>query len=482
MQHFYDGQIRRYITQLIRMMSGFKYKDGKKQEVVVPVMYGDITRQVGSILRDNSENKIQSAPRIGVYLTGLALDRDRISDSSYVNKVNIRERAFDADGNEYLNTEGKNYTVERLMPTPYTLTVNVDIWTTNTDQKLQILEQILMLFNPSLEIQTTDNYLDWTSLSVVNLDDIVWSSQSIPRGTESEIDVATLTFTTPIYISPPTKVKRLGVVTDIVNRVFNSVDDLLETDLDTTEFKSDIQTGLYITPTGGIERARSLKNWDTSVTTLGIANTSYQNHELLVLNNTLKLVKRGVVGGTTWPEFFKSFPATFEPGVTSVRLKRADWRYEIIGTIAINQSDESIAIVNWDEDTIPTDTVITSGLGDRSKIDYIIDPTKSNPQELGLTGNPRILLLGPIGDIDNEDGADAWKNLDNTDFVADANDIVEWDGSKWSIVFDASDNDSSVEVVYTTNLNTGVQYKFQDNEWLLSFEGEYPNGAWRIEF
>ena len=27
-----------------------------------------------------------------------------------------------------------------------------------------------MLFNPSLEIQTTDNYIDWTSLSVVNLE------------------------------------------------------------------------------------------------------------------------------------------------------------------------------------------------------------------------------------------------------------------------------------------------------------------------
>ena len=39
-----------------------------------------------------------------------------------------------------LNKEGKNYTVERLMPTPYTLTVNVDVWSSNTDQKLQIIQ------------------------------------------------------------------------------------------------------------------------------------------------------------------------------------------------------------------------------------------------------------------------------------------------------------------------------------------------------
>ena len=79
------------------------------------------------------------------------------------------------------------------MPTPYNLTVNVDIWSSNTDQKLQILEQILMLFNPSLEIQTTDNYVDWTSLSVVNLENVTWSSRTIPSGTESEIDIASMT-------------------------------------------------------------------------------------------------------------------------------------------------------------------------------------------------------------------------------------------------------------------------------------------------
>ena len=39
------------------------------------------------------------------------------------------------DNNEYLNTQGKNYTVERIMPSPYTLQVNVDIWSTNTGIK-----------------------------------------------------------------------------------------------------------------------------------------------------------------------------------------------------------------------------------------------------------------------------------------------------------------------------------------------------------
>ena len=227
MQHFYDGQIRRYITQIVRLFSNFSYKDNQAKLVEVPVMYGDMTRQVASIINKNSENAIPSAPRMAVYITGLELDRNRLADSSYVNKLNLRERAYDETGKEYLNAKGKNYTVERLMPTPYNLTLNVDVWSTNTDQKLQIMEQIMMLFNPSLEIQTTDNYVDWTSLSVLNLENVNFSSRSIPMGTESEIDVATLGFSSPIYISPPTKLKNLVLLLILLQVYLMSQKELL---------------------------------------------------------------------------------------------------------------------------------------------------------------------------------------------------------------------------------------------------------------
>ena len=76
MQHFYDGQIRRYITQIVRLFSNFSYKDNQAKLVEVPVMYGDMTRQVASIINKNSENAIPSAPRMAVYITGLELDRN----------------------------------------------------------------------------------------------------------------------------------------------------------------------------------------------------------------------------------------------------------------------------------------------------------------------------------------------------------------------------------------------------------------------
>ena len=103
---------------------------------------------------------------------------------------------------------------------------------------------------------------------------------------------------------------------------------------------------------------------------------------------------------------------------------------------------------------------------------------KFNPTQSKQTGI-RLLVLNAIGSSENTDGPDAWKNDDNSDFSAGANDIIEWNGSAWEIVFDASANAEN-NIVYTTNLNTGVQYKYVDDEWILSFEGEYHNGSWRI--
>jgi hypothetical protein len=554
MQHFYDQQIRRYLTQMIRMFSGFSYKDGKGNLVQVPVMYGDLTRQVGSILRDNSENKIPSAPRMAVYVTGLELDTSRLSDSSYVNKLNIRERAVDDAGVEYLRKEGKNYTVERLMPTPYTLTVNLDIWSTNTDQKLQIMEQILMLFNPSLEIQTTDNYIDWTSLSVVNLDNVSWSSRSIPTGTESEIDVASLTFQTPIFISPPAKVKKLGVITNIITAIFN--DNGLEINLDDTAYaQSLVKDAVIFDDNEDVPSKLSGKREAlTSETTL--VTTSHNNYDLIFLNDGsggyyAQLLGKGVVGAETWTGYLKAIPELFQPDITELRLQRSNG-YEIVGTISINPLDETRLSVNVDTDTLPDDTYIEG----RTGIDAIIDPIKGNPNDLGLSGGSRILLLGNIGHVhrgsfttENQiltydtrypfhevvdakvfvngeevsattgagdstvsvvpgdssyttyqirfndflnagdvveyelyldaDGPDAWKNDDGTDFAAQTNDIVEKIDGKWVVIFNAS---SVATETFVTNLNTGKQYKWTGSEWILSFEGEYPDGTWRIAY
>ena len=499
-EHFYDGQIRKYLVQAMRLFSNFSYSTGDGTLKQVPVIYGDLTRQVGSILRDNSENKIPSAPRMAVYITGLELDRDRTSDSSYVNKRHVRERAKDSNG-DYTDEQGRQYTVERLMPTPYKLTINVDIWSTNTDMKLQIMEQILMLFNPSLDIQTTDNYLDWTSLTTVMLDSVNFSSRSIPVGVDSEIDVGQMTFSTPIYISPPAKVKRLGVVTNIVTSIFDGdgyydFEKLLEgTNLFSIggatppyekggEQNEVVDTGAKPSDGDGILTPRK----QITRTVKPIIKNPLQ-HRILILNGQIQLLENGLPSNTAWTDYFEEIQGTYKPGLSIMYFRKPDISGLVAGRITINPLDETKLSIAWDRDTLPSNDTIQGparNANQYSSVDYIVDPLRYDPKSDTSKAGVRLLILGAIGDAGNADGADAWKNTDNTDFVAGDNDIIEYDGANWHIVFDASKdylpyNDETITTLYTTNLNTGVQYYWDGEQWLLSVDGEYAKGDWVIE-
>ena len=393
MQHFYDGQIRRYITQVIRLMSNFSYKDGDGALRTIPVMYGDMTRQVSHIIRDNSENKLPSVPRMGIYVTNLEMDRTRLSDASFVSKVHVRERAYDSNKKEYLNTQGKNVTVERLMPTPYTLTVNCDIWTSNTEQKLQILEQICMLFNPSLEIQTTDNYIDWTSLSVVELNNISFSSRTIPLGTETEVDVASLTFSMPIFISPQTKVKKLGVITHIITSIFNEKTGNIDLSQSMPElmayqddYEKSIKASIRTNADGSIDTSVASRK-DTS----SVQGTTGTQFDIYVLGQTVSIIDKGVIGGLAWNGYLDVLP-NFKAGLSKVQLNREGIDVPVVGTVALNESNPMQLLVTWDMDTIPTDTVIVGPQDTRGSVDLIVDPTTFNPSAMKQNGK-RLLLL-----------------------------------------------------------------------------------------
>ena len=467
MLHFYDGQIRKYTTQMMRILSNFPVKDGKGQIKDVPVMYGDLTRQVANIIRENSENKLPSAPRISVYITGLELDKARLHDATFVKKSSIRERAFNEETGEYENYQGKNYTVERLMPTPYLMRINADIWASNTDQKLQILEQILVLFNPSLEMQKSDNFVDWTAITVVNLENVNWSNRSIPVGVDSEIDIATLTFSIPIYISPPVKVKKMGVVTNIITSMFD-------------ENRGTIEDGVSIPQLNQFDdvavagtTGNSFGNKATTILAKEMANVNYNTYGVYLENNIAQLYANGRVGSVNWQEIFEALPGQYGAGVSRLYLTNLDTDITVTGTFAQNPLDDTQIQIDFDEDTFPQDTIIEG----RTSIDYIIDPTTFNPLTI-LVNGLRLLILEDIGKEGETVHAQAWTNNDGTGLVAKANDIIEWDGSKWVIVFDASE---TTETTYTTNLKTQTQYRFDNGEWLKAVDGDYPVGTWRIE-
>ena len=462
MDHYYDGQVRRYLSQFMRIMSNFSVKDARGQLTRVPVRYGDMNRQVSQILKKNTENTVASAPFIACYIKDLQYDRARMQEPTFVSTVNIRERALDAAGNQYLNTQGSNYTVERMMPVPYLADFAADIWTTNTDQKLQIWEQISVLFNPSLELQTTDNYIDWTSISVLTLKSQTWTSRAVPQGLEQDIEILNMVFDTHVWITPPVKVKKLGIITKIITSAFSVEQGVIRNDYSNAdavlESLGDTLLNIVVTP---------------------------GDFDLLVMNNVATLISRN--GQTdfldltvpayqnSWRTVLDLYPGSFKAGISQIRLKKDD-DTEIVAYISLDPVDERRMVMNIDSDTIPTNTIISG----RGTVDAIINPETFNPS--GRVSGTRYLILEDLNinvqySDPGYDGPDAWKNADGSDPQAHGNDIIEWDGSRWNIVFDST---VVTSVVYITNSYTGVQYKWSQGSWSKSFEGVYYKALWRL--
>jgi hypothetical protein len=444
-QYFYDGQIRRFLLQFARMVSNFEVEggiddDGNVTLIRVPVRYGDASRQAQTILQDNSRNSIPCAPTMSFYIDSLTYDRNRMQEPNFVDRRQVKQRTWDETSQEYETTQGNAFMVERPMPVPYKMTIKLDMWTSNTHMKFQLWEQIATLFNPALEIQSTDNYLDWTSLSVVELESETWSSRTIPNNDDA-IDIATFKFNIPIWISPPARVTKEGVIHKIIASIYDDAgnyNDAIDGD------NILLGTRVKITPHG---------------------------YQILLLGNELRILPKSAPGDSgaidsipdpstsvSWRAVIDEYGA-LNDGISQIRLESAS-ASDIIGTISYHPSDASVLLFSVDTDTLPGSTL--------DPVDAVINPLESGPISAG-TGT-RYLLTDDIGDPEAEN-ADAWGTV-----VANANDIIEYNGAKWVVAFDSSGTDPE----YVTNITTGVQFKFVDGNWVRSYEGIYNGGNWNI--
>jgi hypothetical protein len=466
--YFYDNQIRRFLLQFARIFSNFDVEYGANEAgqgpgsgvdtlIRVPVRYGDASRQAQTILQNNSANDMPSTPMMSFYITDLKYDRPRIQEPYFVNNIAVRQRTYDSATDTYETTQGNAFTIERAMPVPYELTINLDIWTSNTNQKFQLLEQILTLFNPSLEIQSTDNYIDWTSLTVLYLKDSRWSNRTVPVNSDTSIDIATLTFTLPMWITPPAKVKKLGVVERIIASVYDA-----QGDLTNALTNSDLLLGTRqrFTPyayqvlliDNKLQALRQQQVVDESNVSLTPPNSPPSN---LLWHNVVNLY------------------GTLRPGISYVTLEQPDGT-EVMGTVAYDPTDDRFLLFTINSGTVPPNTL--------APITAVIDPLVSAPG-LGLpaaTAGQRYLFTQATGSFDNPDldNPEAWLGTDGQPLVAHANDIVEYDGARWRISFDSTSSPDNIQ--YVTNLTTELQYRWTGSAWVKSYQGIYPGGAWSL--
>lgn len=452
-QYFYDNQIRRFLIQFARIFSNWQVTKGKDPAgndilIRVPVMYGDSNRMVSNQLADNSASSLPSAPLMTYYISGLEYDQKRTQDPYHIDQLSVRQRTFNTDTGNYENTQGQAFSVERIMPVPYTLRITVDFWTTNYQQKLELIEQLGVLFNPSMEIQSTDNFIDWTSLSVVYQDGLTFSSKTIPQGSGNPIDVMTWKFYMPIWISSSAKITKLNIIYKIIASIFkgNAITDMQDDDLL-------MGTRQKITPYG---------------------------YKLLLLGNSLQILPEntpfnpnnqtldtptGPNSELGWSSFLNAY-GTVRPGISQIWLQNPYMDTDIVGTIAFNPTDDRMLIFNIDTDTLPQNTI--------QAVNSVINPQQKGPSttvdDNGLpeaSVGQRYLIVEDIGV-----STPAWGG-----FSAKANSIVEYDGTNWVVSFDAS---ILQDINFVTNLTSGIQYRYDGYAWMKSYEGWYAAGDFSI--
>jgi hypothetical protein len=460
----------------MRIFSDIKVRNGPDANGLytitrIPIVYGDPSWVVAQIIKGGSENTLMPAPMFSAYIDNIKMVPDRRQDTQFVSKMSTVERNVQGisnalcDDNQsptYGSQPGFRYDVDRYMPVPYDITFKLDCWTTNTSNKLQVFEQISTVFNPSIQLQQNSNLLDWTSIFEVWMEDFTWTNRSVPQGGEAERDVMSWKFKVQAWINPPAKVKRSSLIAEIVTNVFDNLDihsvaasvDKGDYDVFRTCFEG---IPMQIITTEG--------NYKISVTLNGTQN------EITLLN----------ADGTTSPE--QSWQKLIQiygqitPNITKIRLK-LDPNIDIddsdiIGSIVQDPTRQNVLIFSPDADTLPAVTI--------PPINDIIDPTEVTPGD-GLpaaSAGQRYLLTSD--DSAGEEPAippgvatSPW----GSNIVAYPNDVIEFNGISWKVIFDSR---NSVGLNYVVNNSNGIQYTFDGHSWHYTYLGIYSPGYWRID-
>ena len=465
MDFFFDNQVRRYLLQFMRIFSDIKVRNGPDANGLytvqrVPIMYGDPSSMVAQLIKGASENTMLPVPMFSAYIDGIKMNDKRRQDSQFVGKVSTVEREFDALTQEYGPNPGVRQDVERYMPVPWDFTFKLDVWTTNITTKLQIFEQIAVIFNKSVQLQQNSNLLDWSSIFEVWLEDYTFTNRSIPQGGTEDRDVMSFKFKVEGWINPPAKVKRSGLIAEIVTQVYNVSDvNAIRTSIGEEYDPFSCYGGIPI------QIVTTVGNYKISV-----ANAGAIDH--ITLLNEFGQVDPAL----SWESLIQKY-GQITPNITKIRLKLDPdldvTDSDIIGGIEQDPLNQNVLLFTPDIDTLPANTL--------QPIVTIIDPTEvwpGNGLPLAAAGQRYLLTssnsAGEEPAIPPNVPTSPWGQM----LVAYPNDVIQFNGISWIVSFDSR---NSVGLNYLVNNANASQYRFDGTDWTYTYYGIYGPGYWRID-
>ncbi len=307
-----------------------------------------------------------------------------------------------------------------------------------------------MLFNPTLNIHTSNNPMDWSTLSYVELIASTWSMRAIPSGVDDIIDISTMTFTMPVLINPPAKVVKNSVIHTIIDNIEDVDADAL----------SSLRLGNDYTP---LFTSFKVVTLDALKMKFEVDSSGNATAQLLSENGT-NLDSSGNI--LNWATTLKGF-GEIRDDVSQLRLKQTTdpsiTTGDVIGTIKINSGNVNLLDITIDSATKPANT--------QGTVDAVINPQSNTPGDGTLPAavdGQRYLILADIA------GGAGW--LGST---AKKNDIIQYSvgTNQWNTVFDSS---AVGTIQYVTNTTTLDSLKWTGTDWVNSFEGTYNPGFWRV--
>lgn len=215
---YYNEQLKNYIAQFMAIFAGIQVQVGWTGEteprlISVPIAHGSKDRIAADVKAENaSGNKIMRLPMFSAHMNSIDLAPELRKGLGAERRSTFMRRGglFPDDFQ----------VVHQLMPVPYWATMELGIYTSNMDQQFQIMEQILTLFDPILQVQTSEEVYDWTKIVTVELIDI-GNEENFPAAEDRRILQTTLGFRFQMYLSAPASIRqdfikelnvRLGII------------------------------------------------------------------------------------------------------------------------------------------------------------------------------------------------------------------------------------------------------------------------------
>jgi hypothetical protein len=216
--YYYNAQLKKAAMVFANIFTGLKVRTGKDgcgvvTELPVPVRYGATDRVAGAIAAHNTQNALHTLPMMSAYMTGIELAPERQKGIGSQDR-----RTYLPQGGAYPDDV---QVIQRTMPIPYNLTFELSVYASNTDQAFQILEQILILFDYSIQVQFNDAAFDWAKITSVILDSGPRNETIYPVGTDRQVIVWTFPFTFETWLSPPMEVRN-----DLIHQIMVNIGDM----------------------------------------------------------------------------------------------------------------------------------------------------------------------------------------------------------------------------------------------------------------